>query len=145
MTCVTTISYAVLVNSQSSSIIFPTRGIHLRDPISPYLYLICTEGLNLLLNEVEKCFKIKGLKVARGSQTFNYMFFVDYNIVLCRANIVERQEIQRLLETYKATFGQGINKHGSRIFFNLNTCGAIRDQILDLARVSFCSNQERCL
>lgn len=37
MTCVSAVSYSMLVNGQSSSIIKPSRGLRQGDPISLYL------------------------------------------------------------------------------------------------------------
>lgn len=97
-----------------------------------------------MLNEAEKCFKIKGAKVARGSPTINYLFFLAYNsIVFYRANTTEWREIQNLLDMYEAVSGQEINKHKTEIYFSSNTCRAMRNQILDLAMVSLCCSQER--
>lgn len=53
-TCVTIVSYATLINGQLSSVIIPSRDLLQRDIISPYLYLICDEGLSMTLNEAEK-------------------------------------------------------------------------------------------
>jgi hypothetical protein len=45
MTCVTCVRYAVRVNGELTEPVIPSRGIHQGDPISPYLFLLCTEGL----------------------------------------------------------------------------------------------------
>ena len=53
MSCVTTPSFSILVNGKSYSMIHPSRGIHQGDPISPYLFLLCAEGLIALLKKAE--------------------------------------------------------------------------------------------
>lgn len=49
MKCITLVSYSVLLNGVPIGIIIPKRGIRQGDLISPYLYLICTEGLSSMI------------------------------------------------------------------------------------------------
>lgn len=121
MTCVTTISYLILVNDQPGPTFTLTKGLYQRDPISPYLYLIYMEALSSLLNEAKLFTKIKGVIVARISPSINHLFFADDIIAFCRAKVSDWQTIQEILETYETAAGQGINKHKSGIFFSSNT------------------------
>ena len=44
MSCVRSVSYSIIINGKPMAIIPHTRGLHQGDPVSPYLFLICTEG-----------------------------------------------------------------------------------------------------
>ena len=49
METVCTASYSILINGKPTSFITPSRGIKQRDPLSPYLFLLCAEGLSSLI------------------------------------------------------------------------------------------------
>lgn len=86
MTCTKTVSYAALINERPGRIFKPTRGILQRDPISPYLFLLCAKAFSALLSKAESEGNINGIKVARGCQPLSHQFFVDNSILFCQAS-----------------------------------------------------------
>jgi hypothetical protein len=51
----------VRVNGDLTKPVIPTRGIRQGDPISPYLFLLCTEGVSCLLRIKEEMGLLKGI------------------------------------------------------------------------------------
>lgn len=49
MMFVKTVPYLVLINGEPKGRIIPTRGLHQGDPISPYQFFLCVEGLSAMI------------------------------------------------------------------------------------------------
>uniref|UniRef100_A0A2N9IE82 Reverse transcriptase domain-containing protein n=1 Tax=Fagus sylvatica TaxID=28930 RepID=A0A2N9IE82_FAGSY len=52
MECISTVSYSILVNGEPHGFIKPSRGLCQGDLLSPYLFLLCVEGREVLIKSV---------------------------------------------------------------------------------------------
>ena len=68
LNCVTTATYSFNVNGQKVGYVKPSRGIRQGDPLSPYLFLICAEGLSNLMNQRLNNKALTGVKVGKDVQ-----------------------------------------------------------------------------
>ncbi|XP_019161408.1 PREDICTED: uncharacterized protein LOC109158044 [Ipomoea nil] len=127
MLCVTTVSYRFLVNGSPTEAILPTRGLRQGDPLSPYLFIICAEGLSLLLQQAQANGVIHGCRVARAAPPVSHLFFADDSLLFFKANVQEASEIKNILTTYESLSGQMVNYQKSSICYSKNTSGADRD------------------
>jgi hypothetical protein len=69
--CVRSVSYSILINGQPYGKIKPSRGIRQEDPLSPYLFILCAEGLSTLLNKAGREGWITGLPITRRGIRIN--------------------------------------------------------------------------
>ncbi|XP_019194754.1 PREDICTED: uncharacterized protein LOC109188565 [Ipomoea nil] len=131
-----TVRYRVVVNGRPTEEIVPTRGLRQGDPLSPYLFIICAEGLSLLLQDSHSKGLIHGCRVARGAPPISHLFFADDSLLFFKANLQEAMEVKRCLGVYESYSGQAVNFHKSNISFSRNTHTEMRDLVSGVLTVS---------
>lgn len=70
-------SYAFLHNGETFGNVIPQRGLRQGDPISPYLYIMCAEGLSAMIRRNEEAGILHGCRVARGAPSISHLLFAD--------------------------------------------------------------------
>ncbi|XP_019184658.1 PREDICTED: uncharacterized protein LOC109179616 [Ipomoea nil] len=140
MLCIQTVRYKVLVNGRPTEEIVPTRGLRQGDPLSPYLFIICAEGLSLLLQDSQSKWLIHGCRVARGAPPISHLFFADDSLLFFKANLQEAMEVKRCLGVYESYSGQAVNFHKSNISFSRNTHTEMQDLVSGVLIVSQAEN-----
>ena len=65
MTYVKSITHSIQVNGEPKGLITPTRGIRQGDPLSPFLFLLCTKRLHALINNAANLGKITSFSLYR--------------------------------------------------------------------------------
>ena len=145
MMCISTVSYSVLLNGEPKGVIYPSRGIRQGDPLSPFLFLLCAEGLSAMLKREERLGSIRGIAICRRAPQLSHLFFADDSIIFCRAKMVECSKIWDVLLDYEAASGQKINKEKTSLFFNKNTNDATQEEIKDLFGAQIIRQHERYL
>ena len=128
MLCVKTVSYSIPVNGEPKGMITPTRGIRQGDPLSPFPFLLCTEGLHGLITQATTQGDIKGYSLCRNGPRLTHPLFADDSLLFCRATIRECQKILDILEVYGSCSGQQINRNKT-IFFSKATSEDTRNRI----------------
>jgi hypothetical protein len=136
MAYVRSVSYSILINGGPVGKIQPSRGIRQGDPISPYLFLICTEALNALLQQAERKGIITGVPTSPQGSILSHIFFADDSIIFCKANSVEWRRIMKILGIYEKGSGQKLNLQKTSLFFSRNTSQERKQEILSLSRLT---------
>ncbi|XP_057800052.1 uncharacterized protein LOC131015604 [Salvia miltiorrhiza] len=129
------VSYDVLVNGSLVGPIMPGRGLRQGDPLSPYLFILCAEGLSAIINYEMARGNLHGIQINRGGPTISHLMFADDCVFFCRASVLECTNLKRLLGDYERASGQGINYHKSGIMFSSNVLPDDRDSLSQLLGV----------
>ena len=116
--CVKTVMYSTLVNGEPRGLIHPSKGIRQGDPLSPFLFLLCTEGLNGLIKQVEVNGDIHGFSLCRRGPKLTYLLFADDSLLFCRAIMEECGHVLDILKNYEETSGQKVNRDKTSLFFS---------------------------
>lgn len=113
--CVPSAKISVLVNGSPTPEFCPQRGLRQGDPLSPFLFNIVTEGLNILLSRAKELDIIKGAEVGSNGLRVTHLQFADDTILFCETNRREVSNIKSILRCFEISSGSKINYHKSII------------------------------
>lgn len=136
MKCVTSVRFTVRVNGELLPYFTPSRGLRQGDPYSPYLFLLCAEGLTTLLKNLGGAQVDRGIRVSNNSPWVNHFLFADDSLIFMNAKEESAQRLNLVLRIYGDYFGQCVNREKSSIFFSPNTTDPVRQTLAFLSRLS---------
>ena len=105
METVRIVSYSILINGSPQGFIKPTRGIRQGDPLSPYLFLLVSEGVNGLINKSVAMGDLRGFSLCKYGPQISHLFFTDDSVIFCRAKMGDVQALQSALTLYEKASG----------------------------------------
>ncbi|KAL8135927.1 hypothetical protein AgCh_010516 [Apium graveolens] len=133
--CVKTVKYMVCVNGSLVVPIYPSRGLRQGDPLSPYLFLLCVEGLSYSLNLSALNDELHGCYISASAPEVTHLLFADDSFLFFKANKEESQRVKNILEEYEMQSGQAVNFNKSGIFFSSNVRRDKQAEISDILGV----------
>ena len=86
MSCITTVSFLVLINGAASPLFHAEHGIRQGFPLSPLLFLLVAEGLSHVLKEAIRLGNFIGLQLAQNLN-ISHFIFVDDILILCSGSV----------------------------------------------------------
>ena len=128
MSCVSSVTLAVLVNGSPGKKFKPSRGLRQGDPLSPFLFLFVNDVLSKMIRKLCEENILEALQLSNGGPKISHLFFADDSIFFLKATLQNCEALSDTLEAYCCTSGQSMNLSKSTLFFSPNT----RQEIVNL-------------
>ena len=109
--CLSSVSYAILVNGNAKGWVKATRGLRQGDPISPFLFTIVVDVLR-----AEKRSILEGFGVGRNRTRVSHLQFADDTIFFSSSCVEELQTLKFILLVFGRISGLKVNLDKSNLF-----------------------------
>lgn len=103
--CIDSVSYTLLINGTPQGFVKPSRGIRQSDPLSPYIFILCTEVLSALCDKALADGSLAGIWVSRHSTAVNYLLFADDTMFFCKSSPDSVSVLLAILNQYELLSG----------------------------------------
>lgn len=82
MQCITSVSHRVVINECLSKAFKLERGLRQWDPLSPYLFLLCFEGLSIMRSKCLRDGSLRGVRSSTNGSKISHFFFCIWQPVV---------------------------------------------------------------
>lgn len=130
MSCITTVSFSVLINGATSPFFHVERGLRQGCPLSPLLFLLVTEGLSRAIKEAKAQGRFKGVQIVQNL-FITHLLFVDDVLIFCSGTRGDTRVLQEILDLFSKVIGMEINAEKS----TLSTHLLRHEEVEELTRV----------
>ncbi|XP_048494804.1 uncharacterized protein LOC125494938 [Beta vulgaris subsp. vulgaris] len=131
--CVTSAAASILLNGSPTAPIKLQRGLRQGDPLSPFLFVLAVEVLNLMVKKSTELNKWTGLEITKGGSTLTHLQYADDTILFSPPSVKSLLNIRNTLLLFQLASGLKINFHKSEIL-GIN----IHDSWLSMAAAKLC-------
>ncbi|RVW39477.1 Transposon TX1 uncharacterized 149 kDa protein [Vitis vinifera] len=114
--CLSSVSYAVLVNGNAKGWVKASRGLRQGDPLSPFLFTIVADVLSRMLLKAEERNVLEGFRVGRNKTRVSHLQFADDTIFFSSTREEDMMTLKSVLLVFVHIFGLKVNLDKSNIY-----------------------------
>ncbi|KAJ9691309.1 hypothetical protein PVL29_013479 [Vitis rotundifolia] len=114
--CLSSVSYAVLVNGNAKGWVKASRGLRQGDPLSPFLFTLVADVLSRMLLRAEERNLLEGFRVGRNKTRVSHLQFADDTIFFSNTREEDQQTLKSLLLVFGHISGLKVNLDKSFIY-----------------------------
>ncbi|KAL9668838.1 hypothetical protein QQ045_006378 [Rhodiola kirilowii] len=81
------------------------RGLCQGEPLSPFLFLLASEGLSRILNNAVQKGRISGVEWVKNGASLTHLQFADDTVIFCRPDSHKVQKIRHILRSFAVSSG----------------------------------------
>ncbi|KAL6537873.1 hypothetical protein OROHE_012160 [Orobanche hederae] len=107
--CLSSASANVLVNGSPSGEFQLKKGLRQGDPLSPFLFLVVAEGLNLLIGRAVERGILAPVLVGRSQTPTSHLQYADDTILLVEGDEENARVIKAILDLFRDLSGLSVN------------------------------------
>lgn len=114
MSCITEVSYSILLNGSPTPFFTAERGLRQGCPLSPLLFLLIMEGLSRLIGTRHRRGRITGIKITENC-SLTHLLFVDDVLIFLNGSLADSSSLQYVFDLFQMATGMIINIHKSSL------------------------------
>ncbi|GJX54257.1 putative RNA-directed DNA polymerase, eukaryota, reverse transcriptase zinc-binding domain protein [Tanacetum coccineum] len=114
--CLDSAFASVLVNGSPTKEFKIQRGLRQGDPLSPFLFILAIEALNVALLEATNKNIFRGIKVGKDKIHISHLQFVDDALIMGEWSRDNAKNLSRILTCFHLASGLKVNFNKSKLF-----------------------------